>query len=41
MAHAAMLADRGIISREDTDAIIQGLRGILADVRGGENRLHR
>ena len=25
MAHAAMLADRGIISREDTDAIIQGL----------------
>ena len=36
MAHAAMLADRGIISREDTDAIIQGLRGILADAEAGK-----
>ena len=36
MAHAAMLAYRGIISREDTDAIIKGLRGILADAEAGK-----
>ena len=36
MAHAAMLADRGIISREDAAAIQAGLEGILADVEAGK-----
>ncbi|MBO4413736.1 MAG: argininosuccinate lyase [Clostridia bacterium] len=34
-AHAAMLADRGIISRADCDAILAGLDGILSDIRSG------
>ena len=36
MAHAAMLAAQGIISREDADAIISGLQGILEDVEAGK-----
>ncbi len=36
MAHAAMLADCGIISREDADAIISGLQSILEDVEAGK-----
>ena len=36
MAHAAMLADCGIIAREDAAAIEQGLEGILADVEAGK-----
>lgn len=36
MAHAAMLADCGVISREDADAIIGGLQGILEDVEAGK-----
>lgn len=36
MAHAAMLADCGIISRTDADAIIDGLQGILEDVEAGK-----
>ena len=35
MAHAAMLAKQGIIPQPDADAIIEGLRGILADVEAG------
>ena len=35
MAHAQMLADCGIISRRDADAIRAGLEGILADVEAG------
>ncbi|MBQ9030877.1 MAG: argininosuccinate lyase [Parasporobacterium sp.] len=35
MAHAAMLAAREIISREDADQIISGLEGILTDLREG------
>ena len=36
LAHAAMLADCGIISREDEAAIRAGLEGILADVEAGK-----
>jgi len=36
MAHARMLGDCGIISREDAEAITQGLAGILADVEAGK-----
>ena len=36
MAHAAMLADCGIISRADADAIINGLQGILEDAEAGK-----
>ncbi len=32
IAHAAMLARQGILSKEDKDAIINGLQGILKDV---------
>ena len=35
MAHAEMLAVRGIISREDADQILQGLEGILEDLSSG------
>lgn len=35
LAHAAMLADCGIISEKDAAAIAEGLRGILADVEAG------
>ena len=35
LAHAAMLARRGIISPEDGAAIAQGLKGILADIETG------
>ena len=35
MAHAAMLADRKIISDEDAEKIISGLEGILADIDSG------
>ena len=35
MAHAAMLAECGIISDEDTDKIIAGLEGILSDIDSG------
>ena len=36
MAHAEMLMQCGVISREDAKAIIQGLQGILADVEAGK-----
>ena len=35
MAHAEMLAARGIITREDADQILQGLEGILEDLSSG------
>ena len=35
MAHAAMLGARGIISKEDADAIIDALGGILSDLDSG------
>ena len=36
MAHARMLGECGIISREDVQAITQGLAGILADIESGK-----
>ena len=36
LAHTAMLADCGIISREDEAAIRAGLEGILADIEAGK-----
>ncbi len=35
MAHAAMLANQGIITREDADALIAGLETILQDLDSG------
>ena len=35
MAHAAMLAKCGIITKEEGDALIDGLSGILADLESG------
>ena len=36
MAHAAMLAEQGIISSADADAIINALEGILSDIDSGK-----
>ena len=36
IAHAAMLGDCGIISKEDAARIIGGLKGILADIEAGK-----
>ena len=36
MAHAQMLGDCGIISKEDAAAITEGLQGILADIEAGK-----
>ena len=36
IAHAAMLADCGIISMEDKEQIIQGLKDILAGIEAGK-----
>lgn len=35
VAHAEMLGECGIISREDSDEIIKGLEGILSDINSG------
>ena len=35
IAHATMLAEVGVVSREDRDAIVSGLQGILADIESG------
>ena len=35
IAHATMLAEVGVLSREDRDAIVSGLEGILADIEAG------
>ena len=36
MAHAAMLASKGILSQQDADALIAGLEGILCDLDSGK-----
>ena len=36
IAHATMLGEQGIIPKEDADKIVEGLRGILADVKAGK-----
>ena len=36
IAHAAMLGEQSIISPEDADAIIGGLKGLLADIEAGK-----
>ena len=36
MAHAAMLAGKGIISHSDAEALIDGLQGILEDLNSGK-----
>ena len=35
LAHATMLGEVGVISQSDSKAIVEGLRGILADVQSG------
>ena len=35
IAHATMLAEVGVLSLEDRDAIVRGLEGILADIEAG------
>ena len=36
IAHATMLAEVGVLSQEDRDAIVAGLDGILADIEAGD-----
>ena len=36
IAHATMLGEQGIIPQEDADKIVEGLKGILADVKAGK-----
>ena len=36
IAHATMLAEAGVLGREDRDAIVAGLQEILADIESGE-----
>ena len=36
VAHATMLGEQGIIPKEDAQAIVEGLRGILEDARAGK-----
>ena len=36
MAHAAMLGECGIIEKSESEKIIQGLQGILADLDSGD-----
>ena len=36
MTHAAMLGKQGIIAKEESDKIIEGLKGILADIEAGK-----
>ncbi len=36
IAHATMLGEQGIISKEDVHAIVDGLEGILADLESGK-----
>ena len=35
IAHATMLAEVGVLSPEDRDAIVRGLEGVLADIEAG------
>ena len=36
MAHVTMLAKQGIVSEEDKEAILKGLKGILEDIQSGK-----
>ena len=36
IAHATMLGEQGIIPKEDAEKIVEGLKGILADVHAGK-----
>ena len=36
IAHATMLAECGVIAKEDSEAIIEGLEGILHDIESGK-----
>lgn len=36
IAHATMLGEQGIISKDDSDLIVSGLKGILEDARNGK-----
>ena len=36
IAHATMLGEQGIIPQADADKIVEGLRGILMDVKAGK-----
>ena len=36
IAHATMLGEQGIIPQADADKIVEGLKGILADVHAGK-----
>ena len=39
MAHAAMLAKQGIIAKEEAETLIEGLGGILDDLRSGDLKI--
>src|SRR5699024_3517401 len=36
IAHATMLGEQGIIPKSDADLIVEGLKGILADIEAGK-----
>lgn len=36
MAHVTMLAKQGIVSEEDKEAILEGLKGIEEDIESGK-----
>ena len=36
IAHATMLAEVGVLSHEDRDAIVAGLEGVIADIEAGD-----
>ena len=36
IAHATMLGNEGIIPKEDAEKIVEGLKGILEDVKAGK-----
>ncbi|MDX5364950.1 MAG: argininosuccinate lyase [Alphaproteobacteria bacterium] len=40
-AHCRMLAEKGIISREDADKIVAGLDAVLAEIEGGKFEFRR
>ena len=41
MAHAAMLAAKGILSQQDADALVAGLEEILSDLKSGMPALRK
>ena len=36
IAHATMLGEQGVISKEDSEAMVAGLKSILEDVKAGK-----